>query len=168
MDFSLLVEALEVSGDSSSRRTLKERARRSRPLSPPPLLVVCDGSSIAARSLSSRDIRLSAAVKFPWDSGEGRAGRGVAVAPEIATAEVDVVDVVVADIVGERAKGREEAVVAVDPEDEAEEFRWCGIRCGLGPEDVADDGMFLDGTEPLGRLRALPLAEGELWELCTL
>lgn len=92
----------------------------------------------------------------------------MAVAPEIATADVDVVDVVVADIVGDRAGGREDVVVAVDPDDEDEEFLWCGIRSGLGPEDVADDGVFLDGTEPLGRLRALPLAEGELWELCTL
>jgi len=139
-------------------------------LSPPLLLEeACDDSSIVARSLSSRDTLLSAAVKFPWDSGEGRAGRGVAVAPEIATADVDVVDVVVADMVGDRAGGREDVVVvAVDPDDEDEVFRWCGIRSGPDPEDVADDGVFLDGTEPLGRLRALPLAEGELWELCTL
>lgn len=47
----------------------------------------------------------------------------MAVAPEMATAEVDVVDVVVADMVGDSAEGREEAVVAVDPEDEDEEFR---------------------------------------------
>ena len=32
---------------------------------------------MAARSLSSRDMRFSAAVKLPCDKGDGRAGRGV-------------------------------------------------------------------------------------------
>ena len=49
---------------------LRESARRSRPFKPlprgPP-----EGSSIAARSLSSRDMRFSAAVNVPWDNGDG-------------------------------------------------------------------------------------------------
>lgn len=50
-----------------------ESARRRRPLSPPLRTpgAFGFGSSIAARSLSSRDMRFSVAVKVPCESGEG-------------------------------------------------------------------------------------------------
>ena len=41
----------------------------------------------------------------------------------VADVEVFVVDVVAEDIDGDNADGREELVVAVDPEEEEEEFR---------------------------------------------
>ena len=66
---------------------------------------------------------MSEAVKFPWDSGEGRVGRGVITEMPVADVEVFVVDVVAEDIDGDNADGREELVVAVDPEEEEEEFR---------------------------------------------
>jgi hypothetical protein len=74
---------VDPSLSSSSRRAfegLKDKTRRRRPLRPPrPPGTVVEGSIILAKSLSSRDIRFSAAVKLPWDNGEGLAGRGRAV-----------------------------------------------------------------------------------------
>jgi len=63
--------------DSSSviACALRERARRSRPLSPP-LRMAAEFGRGSISSLSSRDMRFSA-VEMPCDSGEGRAGRGV-------------------------------------------------------------------------------------------
>lgn len=46
---------------------------------------------MAAKSLSSRDIRFSEAVKFPWERGEGRARRCVL----LDVAEEDTVEVAV-------------------------------------------------------------------------
>lgn len=77
------------------------------------------GSSIG--SLSSRDIRFSAAVKLPCDNGEGRAGRGVGVDMDVEGTVDDVFEeVVVEDDGGESAEDR---VVAVDPDDDVDEFR---------------------------------------------
>ena len=64
--------------DSSSLmvwEALRERTRRSRPLSPPLRMAASFGRG-SSNSLSSRDMRFSA-VDMPCDSGEGRAGRGV-------------------------------------------------------------------------------------------
>ena len=62
-----------ASSSSSSRSVepaLRDNARRRRPLRPP-LRTPGAGSSIAARSLSSRDMRFSAAVYVPCESGDG-------------------------------------------------------------------------------------------------
>ena len=65
-----------LSPSSNDCAALKARALRSRPLSPPlrSIDAVGSGSRMAARSLSSRDTRFSAAVKLPWDNGERLAG----------------------------------------------------------------------------------------------
>lgn len=65
---------------SASLRTpleLNDNARRKRPLRPLLRTVEAPGveSSMAARSMSSRDMRFSEAVKLPCDKGEGRIGR---------------------------------------------------------------------------------------------
>jgi hypothetical protein len=67
---------LASSGPSSSRRAedeLRERARRRRPLRPPVRTMA--GVGTGSSSLSSLDMRFSAAVKVPCDKGEGRTGR---------------------------------------------------------------------------------------------
>jgi hypothetical protein len=130
------------------------------------------GSSIG--SLSSRDIRFSAAVKLPCDNGDGRAGRGSGVKVDVAEAEEDVVsEIVVADDGGESA---EDLVVAVDPDEDVdvEVFRLCGIRSwpvAVEGEDDAGDGVLrleLGNVEGLFRPRTLPLADGILWPLLPL
>jgi hypothetical protein len=72
---------------SSSRRVeaaLKERARRIRPLRPP--LRTMAGVGEGSSTLSSLDMRFSAAVKVPCDKGDGRAGRAAG------TGELDTAD----------------------------------------------------------------------------
>jgi hypothetical protein len=103
---------------------LNDNALRNRPLSPPlrSMFAVGVGSSIG--SLSSLEIRFSAAVKFPCDNGEGRAGRAIGV--EIGVeGTVDAFEVTVEDDAGESAEDR---VVAVDVDDDVEEFRLWGRR----------------------------------------
>lgn len=110
-----------VSSSASDWAALNDSALRKRPLSPPlrSMLAVGVGSSIG--SLSSRDILFSDAVKLPCESGEGRAGRGSGV--EIGAGEIlDDEEVVAADEGGESAEDRVVAV-AVDVDDDVEEFR---------------------------------------------
>ena len=76
------------------------------------------GSNIG--SLSSRDIRFSAAVKLPCDNGEGRAGRGIGVEIDVEGTDAVFEAMVVEDSGGESGEDR---VVAVDPDDDVEEFR---------------------------------------------
>jgi hypothetical protein len=77
------VEALmdsSSSGMPSSLRAVKEKARRMRPLKPlrpEPVAALEEDSSMVGRSLSSRDMRFSEAVKVPWERGEGRGRRWV-------------------------------------------------------------------------------------------
>lgn len=154
---------------------LNDKARRSLPLSPPLRSILALGvGSRGGKSLSSRDIRFSAAVKLPCDRGDGRAGRRVVddntagVVPEVG--EVDIVATA-----GVKPDGRADIVVEVDDDDD--EFRWWGPRSGLGlpdADDTPDEGELLAefGAEPPGdtlfRLRTLEFADGALWPLCAL
>jgi hypothetical protein len=81
-----------------------------------------DDSIMAAISLSSLDMRFSAAVNVPCDNGDGRAGRALDLGREDVL-EDDPVDAV------DTADGRE-GVTDEDDEDE-DVFRWCGSGCGL-------------------------------------
>lgn len=84
------------------------------------MLALGAGSKIG--SLSSRDIRFSAAVKLPWDKGDGRAGRGVGAAADVDVGAVDAdVEDVVVDDDGDSAAGRVD--VAVDAADDDDEPR---------------------------------------------
>ena len=79
---------------------------------------------MAARSLSSRDMRFSEAVKFPCDSGEGRVKRGTGEGLEDEE-EADVVAVEVA-MVGKEGVipgARVEVAVAADDDEEEEPLR---------------------------------------------
>lgn len=117
--------ACRASSSSSSLSVwaaLSERARRSLPLRPPLRIMLAVGvSSIAAKSLSSRDIRFSDAVKLPCDKGEGRAGRGLgadeADAGEGTEDEEDVED----------AAGRLDVAVELLDEEDTERL-WGGAR----------------------------------------
>lgn len=97
----------------------KERARRRRPLIPPLRRAdaLGDDSIMAAMSLSSLDMRFSAAVKLPCDKGDGRAGRAL-----VLVWEDDVLEVVTAEVV-EAMDGRG-AVVDDDTEEDEDAFRW--------------------------------------------
>lgn len=125
----------------------------------------------SSRSLSSRDIRFSAAVKLPCDNGEGRAGRGIGAETDEEGTANDVFEVVVEGDGGESA---EERVVAVDTDDDVEEFRWCGMRSwpvAVDGEEDAGDGVLrleLGNVGGLFRPRTLPLADGMLWPLLPL
>jgi hypothetical protein len=71
---------IETSSSSASLNAcwaLNDNARRRRLFKPPlrTMAALGVGTRIAARSLSSLDIRFSRAVKLPWDKGEGRTGR---------------------------------------------------------------------------------------------
>jgi hypothetical protein len=106
-------------------------------------------SWMVPRSMSSRDMRFSEAVKVPWESGDGRASR-----EDVADAEE--VDVEAVGMEGVRPVGRADVVVDVD---EPELVVRC-VRRGLGPgEDVgegdaaAGEGVFLaepEDDEPEG------------------
>lgn len=87
---------------------MNDKARRNLDFRPPlrDTIALGVGSSIAAKSLSSRDIRFSAAVKFPCDSGDGRIVRGVAAAAPVAV--VDAAEVAVVGKAGVIAEGRVE------------------------------------------------------------
>src|SRR6202035_1814319 len=75
----------------NAEAALKERARRSLPLRPP--LLTMAGVGMGSRVLSSLDMRFSAAVKVPWERGEGRAGRGTgSEEPDAADGRGDAVD----------------------------------------------------------------------------
>lgn len=98
---------------------MKDKARRSRPFSPPLRNILAFGSwsRIAARSLSSRDIRFSDAVKVPCDRGDGRTGRGVAELLDKDVAEWVVDEAVVVERDGDKAESRDDAVEPEDDED---------------------------------------------------
>ena len=73
LEMSKSLDYLCFSSSSSSCKValaFSESARLNRPLRPP-LRGAPEGSSIAARSLSSRDMRFSAAVNVPCDRGDG-------------------------------------------------------------------------------------------------
>jgi hypothetical protein len=112
--------------DSSFRACegLNDNARLSRDLRPPLREATALGcvDIMAARSLSSRDIRFSEAVKFPCDSGEGRVKRGAGEVEDVG--EVAEVGVVEGEIEVLDPEGRVEVVVAVDVEEEDEPLRW--------------------------------------------
>lgn len=79
---------------------------------------------MAARSLSSRDMRFSAAVKFPCDSGEGRVKRGAGDGlGEVEDADVVACEVAVVGTDGVRPGERVEVVVAVDDDDDEDPLR---------------------------------------------
>lgn len=87
------------------------------------MLALGAGSKIG--SLSSRDIRFSAAVKLPCDKGDGRAGRGVETAADVdvGAVDADVEEVVGVDDDGDSAAGRVDVAVAVDVADDDDEPR---------------------------------------------
>jgi hypothetical protein len=124
-DEELRADALmEASSSSSSSFScwLKVKARRNRPLRPPLRIILALGvdSSMVARSLSSRDIRFSDAVKLPCDKGDGRAGRGV-VEEEAEEGEVVVGDNEAGESVGGPLERLDDGVeLALEEE---EEFR---------------------------------------------
>lgn len=158
---------------SSSLRVwdgLKDNARRNLDFMPPlrDEVASCGGESIAARSLSSRDIRFSA-VKFPCDSGDGRvkrgAGEGLEGAADVVVGEVAVVgnDGVIPD-------GRV-VVVAVELDEDDDAVRLWRLRSGLGLGDAwAGDGELRAELEfaleaVLLRERLAGPVAGTLWPL---
>jgi hypothetical protein len=71
-------------------------------------------------------MRFSAAVKLPWDNGDGRAGRTLG-RPLIEWEDDVLVDVTVDAT--ELMDGRGAAAVDADDDDDDDVFRWC--ICGL-------------------------------------
>ena len=122
---SLRVSLREVEG-------LNESARRNLDLILLVEVASWGGESIAARSLSSRDIRFSA-VKLPCDSGDGRgtrgAGEGFEGAFDVLVVLLEVLLEVVVEVVGADddvellPDGRAVVAVAVDEADDVDGVR---------------------------------------------
>lgn len=120
-------------------------------------------------------MRFSAAVKLPCDRGDGRAGRRLVEGDADDGLAPDIDEVEIVATAGVKAEGRVD--VAVEADDDDDEFRWWGPRSGLGladADDVTDDGELRAefGVEPPGdtllRLRTLEFVDGTLWPLCAL
>lgn len=87
-------------------------------------MTLCCVDIMAARSLSSRDMRFSEAVKFPCDSGEGRVKRGTGEGlDEEEEADVVAVEVAVVGKAGVIPGARVEVAVAVDDEEDEDPLR---------------------------------------------
>lgn len=168
-DFGFLASAeafIEVSSSPSSSSlsawtALKDKARRNLPLRPPLRIMLELGvSSIAARSLSSRDIRFSEAVNVPCDKGEGRTGRweGVDEAGDGELAGEDDVEV------------RLDVALELDEEEEGERLWGGGSRDWdefAGGAAAGDEREELEAGEAFLGL-AVPLTWGPAWLLLPL
>lgn len=73
---------------------------------------------MAARSLSSRDIRFSEAVNVPCDRGDGRTGRKVDDEAEVGVVEAVDDETVVVDKDGDSGDARDEVAVDADDDDD--------------------------------------------------
>ena len=116
-ELAFIETSSSVSSSCKADAALKDNARRSRPFKPP--LRIMEAVGVGLSSLSSLDMRFSAAVKVPCDKGDRRTGRATGMD------DVDVADTV-------DARG------VTELDEEEERFRLCGSRWG---EAAAEDEL---------------------------